>query len=180
MYKPDIENFRELLNGMANLYSKPKPDDVTFQTYWHALKDLPFEVVKARADAHSKFAKFFPKPSELRPKDDRPKSDDASFNAAVRECQYNLEERLRKDPRGTKWLLLQSLLARISVTETSGSIVLHERMQFCREVFARLLTECGGPAYFETDWNAWRMCIELDPKLAGQFLPQRQEKRIAA
>lgn len=72
MHQPDFEDFRQVLNRCAEVFGKPQPTDVIVQAYWRALKDVALSTVQARADEHCKRGKFFPKPYELRPRDDRP------------------------------------------------------------------------------------------------------------
>lgn len=80
MHRPDFDEFRELLNSLSTTFSKPMLDDVAVQSYWNALKDQTLESVKRQAVYHTRYGKFFPKPVELRPRDDRapqkPGSDD--------------------------------------------------------------------------------------------------------
>lgn len=72
MHRPDFENFRGLLNSLATTFGKKPPDDVQVQAYWAALRDLPYELVEQGARHHTRFGKFYPKPVELRPRDDKP------------------------------------------------------------------------------------------------------------
>jgi hypothetical protein len=72
VHRPDFENFRGLLNSLATTFSKKPPDDVQVQAYWAALRDLPYELVEQGARHHTRFGKFYPKPVELRPRDDKP------------------------------------------------------------------------------------------------------------
>lgn len=72
MHRPDFEPFREHLNALAGIFGKKPLDDAQVQAYWSALKDLPFELVERGVKHHTRYGKFFPKPSELRPRDDKP------------------------------------------------------------------------------------------------------------
>lgn len=76
MHKADSDRFRALLDEMADVFSKPRVDDVMLRGYWNALKDLPLEIVERCAATHRRYGKFFPKPFELRPKGDKPKHED--------------------------------------------------------------------------------------------------------
>jgi hypothetical protein len=71
MHTPDFDEFRRVLNGLAQTFSKPAPDDLLVQAYWNALKDQTIESVKRQATYHTRYGKFFPKPVELRPRDER-------------------------------------------------------------------------------------------------------------
>lgn len=82
MHAPDFDRFRALLDQLAALFSREKPDDVLVQAYWNSLRDLPIEIVEACAKSHQRYGKFFPKPYELRPKDDKPRQDLPSGEAA--------------------------------------------------------------------------------------------------
>lgn len=81
MHRPDFEKFRGLLNSLATTFGKKPPDDVQVQAYWAALRDLPYELVEQGARHHTRFGKFYPKPVELRPRDDKPAGGPESRNA---------------------------------------------------------------------------------------------------
>lgn len=101
VYKTDFTAFRGILEQCATVFNKPKPDDMTVQAYWNALKDLPIGLVAARAESHSRYGKFFPKPVELRPKDDKPRTDathDGAFQEGVKRADERLEYLRRTDP----------------------------------------------------------------------------------
>lgn len=72
MHRPDFEPFRAHLNSLAGIFGKKPLEDAQVQAYWAALKDLPFELVERAVRHHTRYGKFYPKPSELRPKDDKP------------------------------------------------------------------------------------------------------------
>lgn len=73
MHKPDYDRFRAMLDEHALMFNRDKPDDILVQAYWNSLKDLPWEIVEACGKAHQRFGKFFPKPVELRPRDEKPR-----------------------------------------------------------------------------------------------------------
>jgi hypothetical protein len=101
MYPTDFELFTGLLRQLSEVFSKKLSDEMV-QAYWGALKDQPLPIVRRLADQHTRYQKFFPKPFELRPKEERPVSRDAKadadFKFAEARCIANLEDLRRKDP----------------------------------------------------------------------------------
>lgn len=99
MHKPDFDEFRALLNALAVTFAKPQPDDRQVQAYWLALKDQSLASVKRCADHHTRYGKYFPKPVELRPKDDKPDGgvrDDSGFKAASDDARRWAERMARE------------------------------------------------------------------------------------
>jgi hypothetical protein len=72
VHRPDWDRFRTLLNNLAAIYGKKPPEDGLLQAYWQALRDLPIELVEQAAAYHQRYGKHFPRPVELRPRDDKP------------------------------------------------------------------------------------------------------------
>lgn len=111
MYQTDFDSFALLLKNLGEVFGKP-PTDTTTQAYWRALKDQPIEVVRRMAEVHTQRGRYFPKPAELRPKEDRPAvSRDAAMEAAFKEGEQravtNLDEVRRENPeqwRNDAWL----------------------------------------------------------------------------
>lgn len=104
MYSVDSTAFNAVLDDLGVVFGKPVSDEMR-ASYWSALKDLPIGLVVAKAETHKRFGKFFPKPFELRPKDDQPKAnarDDAAFKAAEQRSIDTLEYLRKHDP--PKWL----------------------------------------------------------------------------
>lgn len=107
MMAADFPHFENTIRRLEKLFSK-KIDDEVIQSYWRALKDLSLAQFQRFAERHEKIGKFFPKPFELRPKEEkapveRDSKSDADFKAAERRCIENLEE-LRKN-KLEDWLL---------------------------------------------------------------------------
>lgn len=141
MFQGDYDEFEAILKQLSEAFAKKRTNELT-QAYWKALKDLPLTTVARMADTHLRYGKFFPKPAELRPKDAPPeRKDDPGFEAANQASMRNWDLRLRQEPLGTKWLLLDALCARIDVMDQPGSLAYHERMEFCRAACKRLLDE---------------------------------------
>lgn len=150
MLAAEFGEFDALLRKHSQVFAKKLTDDIV-QGYWAALKDLSMPTVVRCADNHLRYGKFFPKPAELRPRDDAPATvkEDQGFKAAVEQNIRNWNERLRENPLRTKWMLLDAYVARISVTEEPASPIYAERMSFAREVADRLLAEGGDEVVFE-------------------------------
>lgn len=89
MHRDDFEAFRAQLNAVAAGFQKPIPDDLVVQTYWEALRDLSLDTFIRCAKTHVRFGKYFPKPAELRPADEKPDAvkSDGVFKAAVEDAQ---------------------------------------------------------------------------------------------
>jgi hypothetical protein len=128
MQRHDFAEFRSLLDRCAEVYGKPKPSDALLETYWSSLLDVNIAVVRRCADAHLKHSKFFPKPAELRPKEDKPQavrdpaSDDA-FQAAERRAIRNLEELKLADAERWRREVRLRYLDRRMATEREGSAI---------------------------------------------------------
>ena len=100
MYNTDFDSFRGLLDQCAHVFGKPKPSDEVIQTYWKALSDRSFTSVKECTERHLRYGKFFPKPTELRPKEalkeETPVGDAAFLEAMRNNARYWLS-RLKED-----------------------------------------------------------------------------------
>lgn len=98
MHQGDFEGFATLLRRIASVYSKKLTDDV-IQGYWIALKDQSLVTITELANTHTRYGKFFPKPIELRPKDDKPEpTSDGKFEEGEERALRNLEELRQKRP----------------------------------------------------------------------------------
>lgn len=101
MHQDDFAEFSALLARLAEIYPK-KITDETVQAYWGALKDQSIATITRLANQHAKFSKFFPKPFELRPKDDKPALSDPKTDGAFREAEdraiRNLEDLRQRNP----------------------------------------------------------------------------------
>lgn len=98
MHQADFEGFTALMQRVAAVYSK-KLDDNMIQGYWTALKDQSLITITELANAHTRYGKFFPKPIELRPKDDKPEpTSDGKFEEGEERAIVGLEDLRRTDP----------------------------------------------------------------------------------
>ncbi len=109
MHKPDFPEFRALLDRCALIlgpgdWKDPetkakldKPPDDIVEAYWVALKDLPLEVFKRAVESHLKRGKWFPRPFQLRPKEDGGDKIPLSANA-TRSSQLAMLESARIEP----------------------------------------------------------------------------------
>jgi hypothetical protein len=114
----EFPEFESILQRHAQVYAKKITDDLA-QAYWVALKDISFATVRRCADNHLRFGKFFPKPSELRPRDELPTSvkEDHAFKAALDQNIRNWDERIRLDPVNGMELLRKAYEARAMVRD---------------------------------------------------------------
>lgn len=134
MIERDFEAFRGLLNRCAEVFGKAMPSDVVVQGYWRALRDLELVVVEQRAAEHCKRGKFFPKPFELRPREDKaPLAVDRVFTDAQRSsahfCEQLRAERGEEAWRNYVWLCR---LDRIIATDHPASPIYLEAVREAR------------------------------------------------
>ena len=126
MHKTDFDNFRALLDNQADVFSKPKPNDNLVASYWSALRDVSFSTVKACAERHARHGKFFPKPFELRPREDKPPAAEdaaskAKFEAAQQFSMEAWQVLKREQPDRYEILWREALLARLEVITPESS-----------------------------------------------------------
>jgi hypothetical protein len=103
MLANDFPEFEALMRRFEKIFGK-SIDDETMQLYFGSLREVPLNIVRKKAEEYLKRAKFFPKPADLRPKDEAPVRDvamDSAFGEGVARCVANLEELRRTDPE--KW-----------------------------------------------------------------------------
>lgn len=103
MLASDFDAFSTAMVGLARGLRAKEPDDDDLQFYWRALKDLHVSAVMRRIEDWPKRSKFWPKPFELRPKDDRQTSEEplaerAKIRAAIEANSENWHEMRTKDP----------------------------------------------------------------------------------
>lgn len=84
MIAEDMPAFEELLSTLGTTFGKDVSQALR-DAYWAALKDLSLSTIKAVAQQHVRYSKFFPKPVELRPREAREAgmapSSNTEFNA---------------------------------------------------------------------------------------------------
>jgi hypothetical protein len=116
MLAAEYPDFESLLKKNSQVFSKKLTDEMV-QGYWESLKDLSLSTVTRCAANHMRYSKFFPKPSELRPKDEAPKSvkDEGAHNAAMERSVASWEARFRTDPEETRRQLEIAYCARLMV-----------------------------------------------------------------
>jgi hypothetical protein len=104
MLMDDFPRFETAIRKLEGIYSKKIADDAV-QAYWRALKDLPFQQVEERINSHTRYGKFFPKPAELRPREEKPPvvADAVAFKHAEGVAAKNLETLKHEDY--SKWSL---------------------------------------------------------------------------
>lgn len=147
MISAEYAQFETLLGKVEKLYGKDLDDDGV-ALYWEALKDLPLATVDRRIGECIKRCKFFPKPSEIRPRDDGPafeQSDKArrDFEMVEKRCMAFWDEELQRNPTAAKWDILAAYEARTTGFER-GSPEWIRRTEFAREARGRMLIESGG------------------------------------
>ena len=106
MLQSDFPEFSRILEKLAEVYGKELPDTLV-QAYWEALRDLSLGRVRQLAEQHMRKGKFFPKPMELRPKEDLPPTTrtpamDGAFREGEERAIRRLEELRQRDPE--EWI----------------------------------------------------------------------------
>jgi len=89
-----------MLGELAQLYGHKLEADAV-RWYWEALCDLPLSAVQAMAKVHARTGRYFPKPYELRPPDERKApaaGPDRSFQEASARSDAALEQLRVTDP----------------------------------------------------------------------------------
>lgn len=97
MLLSDRPAFEAELRQLEDVFGK-KLDDGTLALYWNALHDISLGAFKARCLNQLKHGKFFPKPSELRPKGDAEDTGPQLSAAARSSVHMALMELTEKDP----------------------------------------------------------------------------------
>lgn len=128
MLSAEFPQFEHEIRRLEKLFGKRDLDDELIQVYWGALKDLQFPVFKRFVERHEKYGKFFPKPSELRGKEDKlPEvkggKDDATFKQCEALCIRNLEALKARDPAAHRREVRLRQLDRLLATEHPGSSI---------------------------------------------------------
>lgn len=102
MLASEYPEFESQLKILENIFGKVL-DDSAVKAYWFALKDQPLEKFKSFVQKHIRRGKFFPKPGELRAKDDVPLERDAKMDADFKSGELrtarNLEAIRRDNPK---------------------------------------------------------------------------------
>jgi hypothetical protein len=131
MHSPDKRNFDQLMDTLGETFGKPVTD-LMKQTYWVALKDQPWEVVEICAKSHSRYGKFFPKPAELRPKDEkRLHQDTAGLDASEKFITDTWEQLRQRDPE-QYWIAFKAAyLGRLPFRFPANSLQYGEAYKRC-------------------------------------------------
>lgn len=127
MLTAEFPQFETEMRRLEKLFGKTI-DDELMQSYWFALKDQQFGVFKRFVERHEKHGKYFPKPADLRSKEDRlPEveggKDDATFREGESRCIRNLEHLRGADPIRFKREIHMRYLDRLISKEHPGSSI---------------------------------------------------------
>jgi hypothetical protein len=153
MYPIDNDEFAKVLTEQATLFGLPKGVETITQlmdSYWSALKDVTIEAVKREATRHARYGKFFPKPYELRPKDDKPKHEEGEAASGARasferQNQAVWNKLLHGDRLPTLWKILDAYNARtLSSAFESGTTDHNNRVMFAAGALDRIELQAGG------------------------------------
>lgn len=143
MLHADYPAFEAMIRTLEKVYTRVIDDD-TVKAYWGALHDLPLDIVQRRVEHHTKTSKFFPKPSELRPKDDRSydgiAKKDPTFERALADNIKFWDEEIRMNPQG-KRMLLSAYCARVMTMDLPSENIRAQKLAFARDVDLELSRE---------------------------------------
>lgn len=125
MLASEFPEFESVVRRLEKVFAK-KIDDDTMQAYWGALKDQQLITFKRFAERHERYGKFFPKPADLRSKEDKlPEvpggKDDAGFKDGEARCIRYLEELRKRDPEEHRREVGRRQLDRILATQHPGT-----------------------------------------------------------
>lgn len=139
MLADDFVRFEKAIRGLEFTYGK-KVSEEAMQQYWRALKDLPFEQVNERIQSHARYSKFFPKPVELRPKEQKPQDKDPAYEALKAKYERDEFERLER-------LRMEHPQEWLRILRPKCHAMGRERGMTYEQVEAKLQTalECVGP-----------------------------------
>jgi len=139
MLASEYTAFEALMQRFEKIFGKPI-DDETMQLYFNSLRDVPLGIVRKKAEDYLKRAKFFPKPVDLRPKDDGPirdAADDVAFRKAEDQAIRNLEELRTRDPE--EWV------RRVAMSKGND----------CNAI--RLHRQFGSQLWYDLEERCWRV-----------------------
>lgn len=77
MQTSDRPAFAALMQRLAETFDKPLTDGLV-ASYWEALKDQHIGAITRRVDGAIKTSRFFPRPAQLRPADEKPGTDSSA------------------------------------------------------------------------------------------------------
>lgn len=150
MMAAEFDKFVELIRKLEKLYGKKGLDDETMQMYWAALKELSFPTFEKKVAEHIKRAKFFPKPAELRPREDAPSFEQSEksrreFEMTEKRNMAFWDSELQTSLLATKWLILKAYEDR-TVLYQEGSTEHSRRTEFALHARRNLQLESRGCA----------------------------------
>lgn len=150
MRQSDAQQFRKLMQALADGFAKPLTDE-TVEIFWDALRDLYIEQIEVTVKNHLRYKKFFPKPAELRPPDEKPAMvQDKKFADAAEAASVKTWEDLRQtDPRRYWTEFEKAYLARLDFRLPVGSPEHAAAAEHCRKRCAAELHALDNPSQ---DW----------------------------
>lgn len=133
MYAQDFDRFRKVMDTLAELFGKAKLSDEALGAYWEALKDLHIAAVEREAQRHGRYGKFFPKPVELRPKDDKPPEpiDEKSLAASTDAAVASWEKLRMENPKKFWRQFANAYLGRLEFRFVRGSPEYWQSVERC-------------------------------------------------
>lgn len=146
MYAQDFDRFRKVMDTLAELFSKPKMSDDAMGAYWEALKDLHIAVVEREAKHHGRYAKFFPKPVELRPKTEKPPEpqDEKALGDCLSDSERNWEKLRAENPEQFWHQFAKAYVARLSCRFKPDSHEFRDARDRCLSRCNEELAKLGG------------------------------------
>lgn len=163
MITADYDRFVIAMTTYAKIYSK-KLDDEQLKAYWELLKDRDIGDIERRLLEHSRKAKFFPKPRDLRPiEPDRERIEadpirDSQFAAKARESGRCWDHTIAEIGVIGKLLACAALKARYEVLD-EGNTLYGEKHEWLKDRVSVLLRE-ADPRLVLHSVGARRLVLE--------------------
>jgi hypothetical protein len=132
MYTTDFDRFRVALETHGECFGKPVTDKIA-SAYWEALKDQHIAAFERASANHLRYGKFFPKPSELRPKGEKAPEpqDEKAINAANSASTEGWDALRRDNPRRFWKLFASAYMARLEFRFPPESAEYREAARAC-------------------------------------------------
>lgn len=177
MLSNEYEEFKALMETTALVFNKKLTDELV-QAYWGGLDNVALSIVREAMGRAVRFGKFFPKPFELRDRDDKPLVNETAADRARREeaQRYNRETwdaLLAKDYESNKWKLLWATMCSNEARYAYAAPHIYEqKCEWARGLVSRWISQ-SGPGVFQTTFDAWQCAQQFNATYASIHAPRK-------
>jgi hypothetical protein len=177
MLTNEYDEFKTLLTTTALVFGKKLTDELV-QAYWGALDNVALSTVREALGRAVRFGKFFPKPFELRDRDDKPLNtqtgaEKARWDEAQRYNRETWDALLAKDYDHNKWRLLWATMCSNEARYAHTAPHIYEqKCDWARGLVSRWIGQ-SGPGVFQTNFDAWQCAQQFNPKYASIHAPRK-------